>query len=72
MEDNNNSTGSTGKTYSVWMEEDVASVLANEAVIQNTNKSKIVRVALLRYADEMKLDRNYVKTIEEIRSKNYE
>ena len=61
-----------GKTYSVWMTYDVADALSEEAGIQDTTKSKVFRMALMRYVDEMNAERAYNKAMDEARGRKYE
>lgn len=63
---------STGKTFSIWMSDDTASALAIEANIQETTKSRVFRMALMRYVDEMDLEREYLGALEDIRGRKYD
>ena len=63
---------STGKTYSIWMEDDVVATLDKEAGIQGTSKSKIVRAALMRYVDEMTIERDYSAAMKDVRGRKYD
>lgn len=62
----------TGKNVSIYMSDDTIAMLDMEAGIQNLTKSKIIRIALMRYVDERELKRDYMDALEEIRGKTYE
>lgn len=63
---------STGKNVSIWLDDRTENMLNREAEIQNTSKAKIAKVALMRYSDEMDLEREYLFALKEIRNRKYE
>ena len=63
---------STGKNVSIWLDDETENLLHREAEIQNISKAKIVKVALMRYSDEMALEREYLDALRDIRNKKYE
>lgn len=62
----------TDKTVSVWMDGDTIAAMDEEARIQDISKSKVVRYAVLRYADEKSVERKCESGMKDIRSRKYD
>lgn len=62
----------TDKTVSIWMNADTIVAMNEEARIQDISKSKVVRYAVLRYADEKSVERKYKSDMKDMQSRKYD
>lgn len=63
---------STGKNISLWADDETIAALDNEAKISGNSKSKVFRIAMMRYSEERSLEREYLGALEDIRSRKYD